>query len=47
MNKLICLTLCAVGASLLAFGIQPADARPTYKAEFDKMYVKKDSTDPT
>ena len=49
MKNVCVVALCAVvvlGTTVLV-QIQPAQARPPYKKQFDAKYVKKDSTDPT
>lgn len=49
MKKFCAMALCAaaaVGATMLV-QVQPVEARAPYKKQFDLMYVKKDSTDPT
>ncbi len=49
MKNVCALALCAVavlGTTVLV-QIQPAQARPPYKKQFDAKYVKKDSSDPT
>ena len=45
MKKLCSLLVLAIVASLVCFAVESVDARPPYKTEFDKKYVKKDSTD--
>jgi hypothetical protein len=47
MKKLFALVLCgSVALGLFVLGPKSAEAIPQFKTEFDKLYVKKDSTDP-
>jgi hypothetical protein len=49
MKNVCLLALCAVAVlgTMVLVQVQPAQARPPYKKQFDAKYVKKDSSDPT
>jgi hypothetical protein len=47
MKKVCALVLCAAAALSTTLLVQPVQARAPYKKQFEAMYVKKDSTDPT